>query len=179
MEYVDALTSLGKETGEKVSKKEAHEKGVWHRTIHIWIVNSNGEILIQKRAPGKDVNPNKWGVSSIGGHISFGDDAVVTAIREAKEELDLDIEASDLEYLYSTPHQMADKEGGLNVRHIDESFLVKEEVELDKLVLQKEEVSDVKLIHFKELEAAINQSNLGFSQHEEYPKLFKTLSQMF
>ncbi len=34
-------------------KSEAHRDGLWHRTSHVWIYNSNGEILLQLRAKTK------------------------------------------------------------------------------------------------------------------------------
>jgi len=38
MEYFDITDDNGIPTGGTVSRSEAHEKGISHRTAHIWIV---------------------------------------------------------------------------------------------------------------------------------------------
>jgi isopentenyldiphosphate isomerase len=58
MEYIDILDESGKPTGEKKSKKEVHEKGYWHRVVHLWLLNSRQELLIQKRSHEKDSYPD-------------------------------------------------------------------------------------------------------------------------
>jgi hypothetical protein len=49
----------------------------------VWIMNSKGEVILQKRAPQKESYPNMWDISSAGsftnntkllGHISAGDE---------------------------------------------------------------------------------------------------------
>ena len=40
-------------------KSEAHKDGLWHRASHIWIYNSNGEILLQLRAKEKPLYVSK------------------------------------------------------------------------------------------------------------------------
>ena len=41
----------------KKEKSEAHKYGYYHRSVHIWIYNSNGEILLQKRSKDKLIYP--------------------------------------------------------------------------------------------------------------------------
>ena len=38
MEFFDITDENGTPTGETVSRSEAHDKGISHRTAHIWIV---------------------------------------------------------------------------------------------------------------------------------------------
>ena len=40
-EYVDILNDNGKETGEIITKKEAHKTGKWQRAEHIWIITED------------------------------------------------------------------------------------------------------------------------------------------
>lgn len=40
-----------------------HAKGLWHRSVNILLLNSNGDMLVQKRMPTKDVCPGSWDVS--------------------------------------------------------------------------------------------------------------------
>lgn len=57
-----------------------------HPVIHLHIFNSAGELYLQKRAPTKDIQPNKWD-SSVAGHIDLNEKPEAAALREAREEL--------------------------------------------------------------------------------------------
>eukprot|EP00667_Euglena_gracilis_P020143 EG_transcript_21766 len=62
-------------TGFTKQRKDVHQNGDWHRSVHVWIYDTlNGTVLIQKRSPEKDTNPNRWDVSCAG-HITAGDES--------------------------------------------------------------------------------------------------------
>ena len=50
MEYIDVYDENGKKTNIVRSKNLVYKTGSWHRSVHIWIMNSKGQLLIQKRA---------------------------------------------------------------------------------------------------------------------------------
>lgn len=68
------------------SKQEAIEKGIIHRVVRIFITNSRGEVLLQKRAAHIKTGPGKWD-QSVGGHVDVGEEYDEAAHRELKEEL--------------------------------------------------------------------------------------------
>lgn len=105
-ELVDVLDETGKPTGSSVLKSEAHRKGLWHPTIHVWCYTADGRILIQQRAAKKDTFPSLWDVSAAG-HIGAGEVPIEAALREVEEEIGLALEASDLEYMgtFKESHQ--------------------------------------------------------------------------
>ena len=37
-EYLDALTETGELIG-PVPRSKAHKEGIWHRVIHLWVIN--------------------------------------------------------------------------------------------------------------------------------------------
>lgn len=86
MELIDVLDEHGKPTGKIKTRSEVHRDGDWHRTVHVWIINSKHELLLQRRAL-KVKFPNMWGMSSVGGHIKAGDTSDNAAKREVQEEL--------------------------------------------------------------------------------------------
>jgi|GEM_PF-4069072 len=72
-----------------------HEKGLLHPTVHLFIFNDEGQILIQKRGRKKDASAGKLS-QSVGGHVSdvpVGKTIVggrymgKTAFKESKEEV--------------------------------------------------------------------------------------------
>jgi len=96
-EYFDIIDSTGKIIG-KATREECHSnKSLAHRTIHVLVFNSNGELFLQKRSPNKDIQPDKWD-TSVGGHLNLGETFEEAVYREMKEELD--IEDTPVQYLY-------------------------------------------------------------------------------
>ena len=70
---------------------------------HIWFWKTDGktvEIMLQKRSPRLTSRPG-WYHISAGGHINVGETPVEAAVREAKEEMNVDIDAEKLHFVYS------------------------------------------------------------------------------
>lgn len=59
-----------------------------HPVVHLHVLNSNGHFFLQKRPLDKLIQPGKWD-TSVGGHISFGEDLETALAREAYEEIGL------------------------------------------------------------------------------------------
>lgn len=174
-EYIDILDETGKPTGEKKTKVEVHEKGYWHRTVHIWLLNSKGELLIQRRSPDKDSYPNLWDISTAG-HLSAGEDSLAAAIREAAEELDVKLTESDFEYLFTVKSSAVTNQGTYFNNEFQDVYLVRIDREASELKFQLEEVSEAKFVPFAELEKMISGNPDEFVAHdEEYKRLFGIL----
>ncbi len=67
------------------TKTEAISKGIAHRIARIFVFNSKGELLIQKRSSHVAV-PNRWDQSAAG-HVDEGEDYLTAAQRELEEEI--------------------------------------------------------------------------------------------
>lgn len=67
----------------------------WHRNVHVYILNSQNEILITRRSNTKDTSPNQLTIS-LAGHIRYGEDEKDSTKREIKEELGID---TDIKYI--------------------------------------------------------------------------------
>lgn len=93
-EYFDVVDEQERLTGEHVSRKEAHAKGIWHRTVHLYLFRRIGKdfaFLVNLRAKTKDANPNRW-ATIFGGHVLSGDSLEETARRELQEEAGLNLD---------------------------------------------------------------------------------------
>ena len=66
-----------------------------HRAVHIFVFNSQGELLVHRRSATKDEAPLKI-TSSASGHLAAGEDYATAAVRELDEELGL---KAPIEYL--------------------------------------------------------------------------------
>lgn len=71
------------------------------RAADLFIVNDNGQIFTPVRTADKTIAPNGFDYSA-GGHVESGDDYLTTIIRESKEELDIDIDPDELEFITKT-----------------------------------------------------------------------------
>jgi isopentenyl-diphosphate Delta-isomerase len=110
MDYVDVLDSSGRSVGKMKSKSEVHRDGEWHGAAHLWILNREGQILIQRRSPTKENWPNLWDVS-VAGHISAGEGPVEAALREAQEELGVTLVPGECSALHLTARWRATVDG--------------------------------------------------------------------
>lgn len=87
--------------GRGASKKDILSQAILHAVSHVWIWRRNSgkiDILLQKRAADKPTWPSSYDISAAG-HIRLGETPLEAAVREAKEEINLDIKTSDIKLL--------------------------------------------------------------------------------
>lgn len=179
MEYFDIIDGSGNPLGKTKLREHVHRDGDFHKAVDIWILNSKKELLIQKRSKEKESYPSMWEVSC-SGHVSAGDSSLKSAVREIDEELGIKIKEQDLKYLFEIKEKHVTNNGKFINNEIKDVYLLEREILLSDLKLQKEEVEEVKFIHFLELEKLINNNDKTFVPHEEgYKKLFALLKKAF
>ena len=91
----DLYYAQGRRTGRTMLRGEEVPAGLYHLAVHIWPRNSQGEFLVQRRAPGVQWKPNLWAVT--GGSAIAGEDAQTAARRELHEEIGYDARDGELE----------------------------------------------------------------------------------
>jgi isopentenyl-diphosphate delta-isomerase type 1 len=88
-EIFPLVDESGKVTGQ-ATRSECHSGSkILHPVVHLYVFNSQGDLLLQKRAANKDIQPGKWD-TSVGGHVDFGEPVEDALYREAKEELGIE-----------------------------------------------------------------------------------------
>ena len=175
MEEVDIYDSDGKPLERRVQREQAHHEGLWHRTAHVWIINSRGELLLQQRSAAKESHPGLWDISSAG-HISAGSNSIEAAIRECQEELGIHVQEENLCYLFSTRQNFVLHERAFVDNELCDIFLLERDIEPVALTLQKEEVSAVKLLHYTKFREELQLHPESYVPHpEEYRRLFRFL----
>lgn len=88
-EIFDVVNAKDEVVGQ-ASRTEVHAKRLPHRAVHIFVFNSQKELLLQKRADTKDEFPSCY-TSSASGHVHSGESYEKAAQRELKEELGLSL----------------------------------------------------------------------------------------
>lgn len=59
-----------------------------HPVVHVHVIDRMSRIYLQKRSMKKEIQPGKWD-TAVGGHVSYGEEILEAAYREASEELGL------------------------------------------------------------------------------------------
>ena len=86
MELWDVRDIDGKKTGKTVHRgNEVLKEGEFHLVIHLWLVNSEGEYLIQKRSSSRETSPGLWDIT--GGSAVASEGSIEALLRETEEEL--------------------------------------------------------------------------------------------
>ena len=159
-EMFDVLNKNGEFTNEVESREVFHEKGLWHRAVVVFVINSNNQVLLQKRSASKKMWPNMWDITA-GGHVLSGELGYQAAIREAKEEINLDIDKSDMTYIGGCISET--NKNGMIDKHFNEYYIVQKDVDINDLTLQEEEVQDIKWFDKEDLIKRINNNYEGLT----------------
>lgn len=140
MEIWDLLDEQGNKTERTIIKGQKIPKGYYHLGADVWIVNSENQILIQKRSPKKKHQPNVWAMT--GGSVITGETSVQTIKREVEEELGVTLKIENVKLIkqYKTGTTWLDV------------YFVKQDIKIEDIVMEEEEVTEVKWASYKEIE---------------------------
>ena len=161
MEKFDVLNEQGEFTGKIATREECHKKGYWHRAVYAFIIDDKGNVLLQKRSANKKLWPNMWDVT-VGGHVNSGEFGRQTLIREAKEELGIKISDNDIKYLVGSTS--INEQGDIINKHYNECYLITKNIDISNIVIQKEELSEVRYFSKEELIKRIDNNYEGLTQ---------------
>lgn len=145
-ELLEVVNKNGVSTGRPATRKEVHEKGLWHRAIIVAIINDDNKILIQKRASTKEKFPGLWDLS-VAGHIPFGADSMSCATVEVMEDvgyiLPKKTQVRDFKFMSSFRNQLP-----LSDTFIENQFyyffIYNLDIPIEEFHSQPEEVSEVR-----------------------------------
>ncbi len=139
-----------------MEKLRAHTNPVLHRAISVFILDSNGNWLIQKRHSGKYHSAGMWS-NTCCSHPAPCETAAEAASRRLKYEMGINAELSHLfHFIYR-----ADLDNGLTEYELDHVF---QGICDDVPAPHAEEVEDYQYIAFDKLAAEIKQYPENFSE---------------
>ena len=179
-EIFDIVDDNGNPTGKTATRKEAHSKGLQHRTAHVWIFRKKDDklqVLLQKRCKDKDSFPGCFDISSAG-HIPAGVDFIPSAIRELKEELGIDVDSNELNYCGLRKIILDEVFHGeeFHDRQISKVYYMWLDKDEDFFKVQKEEIDLVMWINFHECYSAVKNNSIpNCIDIEELDMLFRNL----
>jgi isopentenyldiphosphate isomerase len=153
-EIFDVYDEKGNWTG-TAERGEVHAKGLWHHTVHCWLVRNydrkvgddregnrrGAKILFQQRSGNKDTNPGSFDITAAG-HLEAGE-SPRDVLRELEEELGVRVAFEELAEFGIVREEESGVAGGVafidaEVSHV---FGLVTSMPLEDFKLQEEEVS--------------------------------------
>lgn len=158
VEYRDLYDENRKLTGEKVAKGQKFADGRYIVVVMVFIENSKGQLLLQKRSV---VKGGKW--ATTGGHPTTGQSSIDGICQEIKEEIGLDVDKKQLKLIRTvkTPKTFVDL------------YYMKSDVDVKDLTLQKEEVQDVGWFSKAEIKKLIENDEFFDRHYEPFQEFLK------
>jgi len=101
-EYVILVNENDEQVG-TMPKLEAHEKAVLHRAFSVFILNDNGELLLQQRAASKYHSPLLW-TNTCCSHQRLGETNIEAGKRRLSEEMGFETALKEVfSFIYKAP----------------------------------------------------------------------------
>lgn len=140
--YNDKKEKINK-TWERQNTKEPPQ-GEYKLNVHVWLINDNNELLIQKRGKTLKRHPNKWNFT--GGAVDQNETSLEGATRELQEELGINIENLEFLLSFKREHDFVDV------------WIGKTNININDLKPSKREVQEIKWVTIQELKDLINKN---------------------
>lgn len=128
----------------EMDKLEAHRKALLHRAVSVFVFNSEGKLLLQRRALGKYHSPGLW-TNTACTHPHPGESNEEAVIRRLKQEMGISVDSvrKMFDFIYKEP-----LENGLTEHELDHVFVGFSD---ERPVCNLEEVCDFDYVDVDEL----------------------------
>lgn len=159
-EFVNIIDEDDRITDQSKPRSLVHRDGELHPTVHVWLIRRRDMgiyVLLQKRSSIKDIYPNMWDVSSAG-HVRQGQEYGMTAIRETREELGLEISREKLEFLGF--RRNSHTEENIKDNEITAVFMCREDIDDNMIKPNPSEVAETGWAEIDELLSVMGDSDL-------------------
>ena len=164
-EVWDILNENGSLTGKTTVRGTGFLKpGEYHLVVHIWIISSDGKVLIQRRSENKKLMPGEW--AATGGAAISGESSFEAANRELFEELGISSNPNTLKKIF----RLKRRNSLLDV------WVITCDIETTNLNLQESEVAEAKWVTQTELKNMIKSGQFHNYGKEYFDKVFSKIN---
>eukprot|EP01117_Protostelium_nocturnum_P012701 TRINITY_DN4685_c0_g1_i2.p1 TRINITY_DN4685_c0_g1~~TRINITY_DN4685_c0_g1_i2.p1 ORF type:complete len:176 (+),score=61.46 TRINITY_DN4685_c0_g1_i2:153-680(+) len=143
-------------------RSKVHKEGILHRAVNVFVFDSKGRILIQKRSETKDVCPNLWDLSCAE-HLKPGETYRVGAIRGLKEELNISMENDEKRLKKLRDFELfvhEDEKIGIKDHEFSELWSLSPQ---DDFKIDDDEVSEAKFVEIQQLKEEMKSNPNDFT----------------
>lgn len=149
------------------TRDNVHKKGVLHREIAVILFNNRDEILLQKRQ-----DSGRYSFSAAG-HFPVNENYLQGALREAKEEIGIELKESDLKQIAKLRRDV-DRDGLRNNVFL-EIFELRKDFKIKDFKIDNSEVESIKFFSIEQIEKMIskNPENFGRGFKKVFENFYK------
>ncbi len=164
MEKWDIMNAEGESTGRQTLRGGGClAAGEYHLVVHIWIISSDGKLLIQRRSKKKRFMPGEW--AATGGAAIAGESSLDAARRELYEELGIHSKEEDLTLI----KRFRRKNSFVDL------WVVRKDIPTYRLRLQRSEVSAAKWVSREKLRDMLRTGNYHNYGEDYFNAVFSAL----
>ena len=138
-----------------IRRGDTFNDGEYYVCCEVWLQNSKGEFLITQRHPDKKAG-GLW--EFVGGGVLAGETTVQAALREVKEEIGISLAANELSLLHVYKHK----------NYFMDIYLVKKDMNIQNIVLDKNETVSAKWVSKEELLVMIENQKVVHSVAQRF-----------
>ena len=138
-----------------IRRGDTFKDGEYYICCEVWLQNPKGELLITQRHPNKKAG-GLW--EFVGGGVLAGETTAQAALREVKEEIGISLTANEVALLKVYKHR----------NYFMDIYLVKKDVNIQNIVLDKNETVSAKWVSKEELRTMIENQEVVFSVAQRF-----------
>ncbi len=167
MEKWDILNAEGIPTGKIALRGHSNLRpGEYHLVVHIWIMSSKGDFLIQRRSDQKKLMAGEW--AATGGAAIAGENSYTAANRELFEELGIPSNKQTLKKLTRIKRRNS----------LLDVWFIKTDIKIEQLRLQKDEVAEARWINRDDFKQMIKNGQYHNYGDEYFETVFKEIDRL-
>lgn len=167
MEIWDIMNEKGVITGRTaVRGRTVLRNGEYHLVVHIWVVSSKGNLLIQRRSERRRLMPGEW--AATGGSAVSGENSITAAARELYEELGINAADGALQLAARLKRRNS----------LLDIYFIRCDADATGLRLQRNEVAEVKWVTPDELRNMIDRREYHNYGREYFKTVFDHLEKL-
>ena len=106
----------------------------------MWLYMPDGDVILQRRAKGKDLYPGLLD-AAVGGHVEAGSDYLATAVAEMREETGIEADSSLLEFVTMYRGKSRDEPTGHTNNFLRAEYMYRYDGRMDDLRVEEGEGS--------------------------------------
>lgn len=143
-ELIEVFNRNGMGLNRPILKHIAHQRGIPHQTVHLWVCCREG-IVLQQRVSTKKTFPLFWDVS-VAGHIHYKETVQEALIRETQEELGIKVDLNATQFLGTFKECHVHPQSHIIDYEFHQCYLYRTEESIASMNPQEEEVAAIKAI---------------------------------
>jgi isopentenyldiphosphate isomerase len=173
-EQYEVLDEHCHKTGHILDRATVHKQELWHEVVNVWVMNTQGELLMQLRSPEMELAPNVWDVT-IGSHLHPGEDPIAAASRALQGAFKITVAPEELKHLFNI--QCANPmPNGTTHKVFGHVFMIQRDFDISELPFDRRKIAKLAWVPLAALMAEVGSQE---TQDKYFPRANNYYPQLF